>query len=143
ARFNVISCGWVVSALLGEPMDKAHAELHWPMLDLSGNPLVPQNAEGKPIGCSPIAFDGTSMVGAMDTYLESVPTSPAPTTIKLSTNSARSGDSVLAIGNGFTPAGNSVQFVSTANSSAVFEVTALPSAGNALAFSVPPLMPAG
>jgi hypothetical protein len=28
-KFNVISCGYVVSAILGEPIDKAHAQTHW------------------------------------------------------------------------------------------------------------------
>jgi hypothetical protein len=28
--FNVISCGYIISAIKGEPLDKAHAETHWP-----------------------------------------------------------------------------------------------------------------
>jgi|GEM_PF-4989784 len=28
-RFNVISCGYIVSAIIGEPVDKAHAQTHW------------------------------------------------------------------------------------------------------------------
>ena len=54
AKFNVISCGYLVSALLREPLDQAHAQKHWPSIDQSGNPLVPKNAGGNPIGCSGI-----------------------------------------------------------------------------------------
>ncbi len=29
-QFNVISCGYLISAIKGEPVDKAHAQTHWP-----------------------------------------------------------------------------------------------------------------
>ena len=51
-KFNIISCGYLVSALLREPLDQAHAQKHWPSIDQSGNPLVPKDAGGNPIGCS-------------------------------------------------------------------------------------------
>ncbi len=61
-KFNIISCGYLVAALLGEPIDKAHAEKHWPAIDQSDNPLVPltPNSHNGLMGCAAmdIAKDG-------------------------------------------------------------------------------------
>ena len=58
-KFNVISCGYIVSAIKREPLDKGHAQTHWALND-------PTEPGGK--GCK-----------AMDTVDGGIPDSPAPT----------------------------------------------------------------
>ena len=72
-KFNVISCGYMVSAILGEPVDKAHAQTHWPAVDVSGNPNVLKNSKGSPIGCM-----------AMNTVQAGIPSfSPTPAVVSI------------------------------------------------------------
>ena len=50
-KFNVISCGYVVSAILGEPVDKAHAQTHWPTCY---NNMDTRKAEVPPVAPAPV-----------------------------------------------------------------------------------------
>gem|GEM_PF-2997876 len=72
--FNVISCGYLVSAILGEPLYQAYAEAHWPAIDRSGNPDVPKDSLGNPIGCGP-TYDssGITRQGPMNTDVADIP----------------------------------------------------------------------
>ncbi len=86
ARFNVVSCGYLVSAILREPIDKAHAETHWPECM-----SMDTTKEGIPaVTAKPVASN-----------LSKVNNSSVPNTFRM-------------MGSNFTPTNNSIQFTVTA-----------------------------
>lgn len=123
-KFNVISCGYIVSAIKGESVDtKKYAQKHWPAFD--------QSAPGNK-GCDAM---GTVRDGRP-------PVSPTPNNIVLVTRSASPGFSVSLSGSGFTSTNNAAQFTNIATG-VFYETLEIPSNGTALSFSVPIDAPPG
>jgi len=82
-KFNVISCGYLVAAIMGENTTKANAEKYWP------------DCRDK------MDTDGKSSLPAL---------SPTPS-MYLPTTKATAGDLMKITGSGYTPAGNAVRFI--------------------------------
>ncbi|MDB5259708.1 MAG: hypothetical protein JWO73_916 [Candidatus Taylorbacteria bacterium] len=129
-RFNVISCGYLISAILGEPTDKAHAQTHWQecATELDTETDTPPLA-GKPgtlKSSSSIVYPGNAIKSSANSVskMNSVPTS-----------SDR--NSLIISGSGFTPEGNNIRFANTATKK-VFEINEVPSIdGKTLQLDIP------
>ena len=163
-KFNVISCGYVVSGILGEPVDKIHAERHWPGADQENNtdpgclsmdtdkvdipPLDPITPSITSISASVVAPGSTLAISAGVT--DETPL-PAKGNIFDKVNyyleefakqmiAAVAGASSSVTGSGFTPTGDAVKIY---NSTTSTDIVGLTSSGNTLTFTVPANLPPG
>ncbi|GEM_PF-1966618 len=101
-KFNIISCGYLIAAIKGEPIDKDHAQTHWPAIDSSG--------PTKQIGCMYMAMQQDPEIGGYD---QLPPVSLTPKIISISRASASVDSDLSLSGSGFTPTENAVQFTNT------------------------------
>ncbi len=113
-QMNVISCGYAMAAINGEPADKAHAQTHWP-----------------------------ECMRMPDTIKEGIlPISPTPTSLKISNTALTPGDPVIN-GYGFSPTGNSVLLTSslTGSTTAILDIPSPD--GKSISFIIPTSTPSG
>ena len=134
-KFNIISCGYLISAIKGEALTKENALKNWTAcwkMDLAKEgvpPLVP----------APKISD------LVQWFEES---QPNPNLILRSLNKKIAivpGSDVEISGSGFTLVGNSVQFVDSNDSTKVYEITNIPTSDKpaVLSFTIPATIPVG
>ena len=111
-RFNVISCGYIIAAIKGEPIDKAHAEKYWPEC---------------------VTFDTINKHGI------SGDNPIIPIILSATTNRVGTSISIIVSASGLTATKNSVQLVNTADNSKIYEIIGLPSSRDrrTLSFALP------
>ncbi len=113
-KFNVISCGYLLSAIAKEPIDKIHAQTHW--------------AE-----CMNMDIDKSGVPSVAST----------PTNIKISSTALSPGDPTIT-GSGFTPKGNTVKLINLYNSSQTYLITDIASLDRKMiSFIIPTSTPSG
>ncbi|KKS11118.1 MAG: hypothetical protein UU66_C0028G0002 [Parcubacteria group bacterium GW2011_GWB1_41_5] len=145
-RFNIVSCGYIIAAIKGEPLDQKHAAKYWPE-------------------CSTLDVVDKNQLAAV---------LPAPVLTSPVSISSTVGGEVTITGSNFTPTGNTVQLkyigplakkfnffnlasvieavrcsiiscpsVISVSTDTVFEIPDIVSDGRSLVFNVPENLPSG
>lgn len=160
-RFNVISCGYIISGLNFESIYQDNAEKHWPeCLKMAQNPGSITSAGIPPAAPKPtLTFVSASTVApgstlAISAVSHTVPDKkPFPTDgtvfekigyfldgVAKSLVAAVAGTPSAVTGSGFTPTDNAVQI---SNSATTTEILGLNSDGTTISFTIPANLPAG
>ena len=156
-RFNVISCGYIMARLMNEPVDKAHAQTHWPQC-MTMNTVKEGIPDRNPIIPS-ISGVSVNIITPGSTLAVSAVSKPLPDAIPFPTNgnifndigyyltkfskqmiAAVAGAPSSITGSGFTPTDNAVEIFNSATST---DIVGLTSNGNTLTFTVPANLPPG
>ncbi|MEI6346267.1 MAG: Ig-like domain-containing protein [bacterium] len=136
-KFDVVSCGYIKAGLAGQALTKDNAKAFWPAckaLDTAKNGIPPVI----PVARTP---DAVSIARTPDPLYVSPVVLPGGQDSELG---IILGSEVVILGAGFTPTGNSVQFVDSHDPLRVYEVTNIPSqdvSGSSLVFRIPVTIP--
>lgn len=148
-QFNVISCGYLISAIKGEPVDKAHAQKYWPecmTLDTvkSGIPSVVSVPTVNSIKTTPKKISLNSSSSTFARLLDGAKSALLAGVGAANNISLTAGDTIAVSGSGFTATNNAAQLVDAANPSNIYDIDDISSSDKlAISFDVPTTIPAG